>query len=117
MFISILKLKPLPEKHQAVLDILQFVKERSQMERGCLESSVYQECEQDPMILYLEKWQSREAIDRHIQSVVYLRVLNTMDLCREKPEISFHEVSDTNGMERIAALRLKNERQSVTGLT
>ena len=110
MMISLLKLKPIPEKRQAVLDVLRFVKERSQMKLGCLECVIYQECDQDPTILYMERWQSKETMDRHIQSDVYLRVLNTMDLCRERPDIRFHEVSDTKGMEWIAALRHKNER-------
>lgn len=117
MFISFLKLKPIPEKQQAILDILRFVKERSQMKRGCLESIIYQECDQEPAILYLERWQSKEAMDCHIQSDVYLRVLNTMDLCMERPSICFHEVSDTKGMEWIAELRLKSESLSVKGDT
>ncbi len=61
------------------------------------------------MILYLEKWQSEEEIDRHIQSDLYLRILNTLDLCRERPDTCFHEVSDIKGVERIAALRLHND--------
>ena len=113
MIISFLKLKPIPEKHQAILDILGYVKERLQMKRGCLESNIFQECDRDPMILYLEAWQSRMDMDRHIESDVYLRVLNAMDLCREKPDISFHEVSETKGMDWIAALRLKDEGLSV----
>jgi len=113
MIISFLKLKPIPEKHQAVLDILGYVKERLQMKRGCLESSIFQECDSDPMILYLEAWQSKMDMDRHIESDVYLRLLNAMDLCREEPAISFHEVSETKGMDWIAALRLKEESSSV----
>jgi quinol monooxygenase YgiN len=117
MFIAFLKLKLIPEKQQAVLDVLRFVKEQSQMKRGCLESAIYQECDQDPMILYLERWQSKGAMDCHIQSDVYLRVLNAMDLCMERPSICFHEVLDTKGMERIAELRLKGESLSVNGDT
>ncbi len=113
MIISFLKLKPIPDKHQAVLDILGYVKERLQMKRGCLESSIFQECDSDPMILYLEAWQSKMDMDRHIESDVYLRLLNAMDLCRERPDISFHEVSETKGMDWIAALRLKDESSSV----
>ncbi len=107
MIISLLKLKPIPEKGQAILDILRFVKENAQLKRGCLESGIYQECDQNLTILYVEKWQSKEEMDRHIQSGLYLRVLNTMDLCREKPDISFHDVSDTKGLERVSGLRLR----------
>jgi len=112
MILSLLKLKPIPEKQQTVLDILRFVRERLEIKRGCLASCIYQECDQDSAILYLEQWQSKEELERHIQSDVYLRVLNTMDLCREKPEICFHEVLNTKGMDWIADLRLKNENES-----
>lgn len=117
MIISLLKLKPIPENQNAVLDILRFVKDRLMLRRGCLESVIYQECDPDPLILYLEHWQSKEDLNRHIQSSVYLRVLNAMDLCREKPEILFYDVSDTKGMEWIEALRLKNERLSISSHT
>ncbi|MEW6184685.1 MAG: antibiotic biosynthesis monooxygenase [Thermodesulfobacteriota bacterium] len=110
MIISFLKLKPIPEKRQAVLDILGYVKEHLQMKRGCLESTIYEECDPDPLILFLEAWQSKMEMDRYIESDVYLRVLNAMDLCRERPDISFHEISSTKGMDWIAALRLKKVR-------
>ena len=109
MIISFLKLKPIPEKQQAILDILGYVKERLLLNQRCLESVIYQECDQEPMILYLEAWQSKKEMERHIQSNIYLRVLNTMDLCRENPEIDFHEVSSSKGMDWITALRLQNE--------
>jgi quinol monooxygenase YgiN len=108
---SLVKPKPIPGKQQAVLDILRFVRERLEMKRGCLASCIYQECDQDPAILYLEQWHTKQEFDRHIQSDVYLRVLNAMDLCREKPQVCFHGVSNTKGMGWIADLRLKNENE------
>ncbi len=113
MIISLLKLKPIPEKGQAILDILRFVKENAQLKKGCLETGIYQECDRNLTILYVEKWQSKEEMDRHIQSGLYLRILNTMDLCRERPDICFHDVSDTKGLERVSELRLCNEFRRV----
>jgi len=109
MITSFLKLKPIPQNQQAILDILTFVKQQSQVKRGCLASAIYQEWDQDPTVLYLEQWESKEALDSHIQSNIYLRVLNAMDLCREKPGIYFYEISEVKGIEWIAALRLKND--------
>jgi len=108
MIISLLKLKPIPEKRQAILEILRFVKENVQLKRGCLESGIYQACEEFTMILYLETWQSKEEMDRHIQSDLYLRLLNAMDLCREKPDTCFHEVSEAKGLELVERLRIHN---------
>ena len=54
---------------------------------------------------YLEQWQSREPLDKHIRSELYFRVLNAMELAGEAPEIYFHEVSEKKGFEYIEALR------------
>ncbi len=107
MIITLLKLKPMPEKNPAVLDTLRYIQDRVRMKPECLDSSIYQDCSRDSVILYLEQWQSKEKIVWYIQSEIYLRVLNSMDLCREKPELRFHEVSETMDMAWVAALRLK----------
>jgi quinol monooxygenase YgiN len=107
MIITLLKLKPMPETYPAVLDTLRYIQDRVRIKPGCLDSSIYQECSPDSVVLYLEQWESKEKIGRHIQSETYLRVLNSMDLCREKPELWFHEVSKTRDMAWVAELRLK----------
>lgn len=107
MIIALLKLKPMPEKYPAVLDTLRYIQERVRMKPGCLDSSIYHECSPDSDVLYLEQWQTLEKIEWHIRSETYLRVLNSMDLCREKPELRFHEISKTRDMAWVADLRLK----------
>ncbi len=107
MIISLLKLKPILDKRQLILDILQFVAEKVRLKRGCLRCGIYEEYDEDRLILYLEQWQSKEEMNWHIQSNLYLRILNAMDLCVEKPEISFNEVSDTKQLELVEALRLR----------
>ena len=106
MIISLLELKPIPEKRQTILDVLRFVEDKVRLKRGCLGCSIYEKCEEGRAILYLEQWRSREEMHLHIQSSLYLRILNAMDFCREKPEIRFHEVSDTKQFELVEALRV-----------
>ncbi|HSB07457.1 MAG TPA: antibiotic biosynthesis monooxygenase [Thermodesulfobacteriota bacterium] len=109
MIISLLKLKPILEKRQHILSILRFVAEKVRLKRGCLGCGIYEECDEGRLILYLEQWQSKEEMNWHIQSNLYLRILNAMDLCIEKPEISFNEVSDTKQFELVEALRLNKD--------
>jgi quinol monooxygenase YgiN len=54
---------------------------------------------------YLERWRSAEELHRHIQSNLYLGVLNAIDLANGPPDISFYEVSGTKSMELVVALR------------
>jgi quinol monooxygenase YgiN len=105
MILSLMELKPISEKRQAILEILRFVEDKVRLKRGCLGCSIYEECEEDRAILYLEQWGSKEDLHWHIQSNLFLRILNAMDLCIEKPEIFFHEVSDTKKFELVEGLR------------
>lgn len=105
MIISLLKLSPIPEKRQAILDVLRFVEDKVRLKRGCLGCGIYEECDKGRSILYLEQWRSKEENHLHIQSKLYLRLLNAMDLGRKSPEIVFLEVSDAKGIDLIEALR------------
>ena len=105
MIISIIELIPTPEKRQAVLEILRLTEDRARIKAGCIECGVYEASDERGTILYLERWRSSEDLHRHIRSSLYLGILNAMDLGQEAPEISFHEVSDTESMELIEALR------------
>ena len=72
---------------------------------GCAGGTVCEEKGNGNAILYLENWGSREALQRHVQSDMYIRVLHAMDLASEPPEISFYEISGQKGLELIQELR------------
>ena len=71
-----------------------------------MDCAVYTDPGEGQTILYLEQWQSRKTLDRHIRSELYFRVLSAMELADEPPEIYFHEVSDTRGLEYVESLRM-----------
>jgi len=96
----------LPGKQQVVVDILRSVIGPTRLKSGCMDCTVYTDQGEAQTILYIEQWQSREALDRHIQSELYFRVLSAMELANEAPEIYFHEVSDTRGLEYVESLRM-----------
>ena len=60
-------------------------------------------------IIYMEQWESKEALQQHIQSSIYSMILNAMELAAESPQICFHEVSKAMGLELIETLRAKGE--------
>ena len=105
MIYSFVKIIPLPGKQQVVLDILRSVIGPARLKSGCIDCDVYTNQEEAQAILYLEQWQSRDSLDRHIQSELYFRVLSAMELASEPPGIYFHEVSETRGLEYVEALR------------
>lgn len=53
-----------------------------------------------------------EELHRHIQSNLYLGILNAMHLANDPPEVNFYEVANTKPMEIVAALRGPNVGES-----
>lgn len=100
-----IELTPVPGKREEIIELLQFSVDRLRTKPGCLSSGVYEACNDQRSILYLERWKSEDELHRHIQSNLYLAVLNVLDLAAEPPDISFNVIAETKSMELITALR------------
>jgi quinol monooxygenase YgiN len=105
MILSFITLIPQPEKRQAMLDILRTMEALTRTKPGCLSCCIYEQANDKHAVLYVEKWQSMETLERHVQSSMYMRLLTAMELASEEPKIEFHEVEKTMGMDLIEALR------------
>jgi quinol monooxygenase YgiN len=105
MIIALLELLPSPESKQSILEILRIAQRGARTKAACIGCDIYETVDTSCKILYLEQWRSVEDLDRHIQSSMYLRVLNAMDLSAEPPTVAFHKVSDTKSMDLIESLR------------
>ena len=108
MIIASIRIDPMPDKRQAVIEVLVSVKNMTRLKTGCTNCEIYEEHGDGQKILYIEKWQTKEAMYQHIRSKLYLRVLNAIELSSEPPEICFHEDSETTGIELIEAIRVES---------
>jgi len=105
MFLSLIRIVPIPEKRDKILEMLDSVARQAKLIHGCRGGTVCEERGNGTAILYLESWGSREALQRHVRSGLYIRVLHALDLASEPPDISFYEISGEKGMELIRELR------------
>jgi hypothetical protein len=64
-------------------------------------------------IRYAEQWDSEEALNDHIRSDLYRRVLAAMEFSKQPPEIIFHFTSHTKGFELVEALRRPSKLASL----
>jgi len=88
------------------MDLLRSVQRHATLMSGCRDCLVLEErCSDQPTILYLQRWESRTALNRHVQSQRYMQLLYAMDLADAPPQISFCEVSSETGPECIQASR------------
>jgi quinol monooxygenase YgiN len=109
MILSLIRLLPAAEKRQAMIDILRSMESLSRVKPGCESCCIYEQIDETRAVLYIEQWQTTEALQRHVQSSMYMRLLTAMELCSEAPEIQFHEVSKTEGLEFIEKARAEGE--------
>jgi quinol monooxygenase YgiN len=76
---------------------------------GLIGAGFYDEVEGDEMVL-MEEWRSQKDMERHLCSEEFKNVLAVMDFAEEQPEIHFHTVSSTRGLEWLKQLRLSATR-------
>jgi len=105
VILSLIELIPIPGKRDEILQLLHFSADRLGGKPGCLSSGVYEKDDEKETVLYLERWASKEELHRHIQSNLYLGILNATDLAVEPRGITFLEVSDVQSMNLIVSLR------------
>ena len=105
MVLSLIELKCTIRSRGEILELLRYCVDGLRLKPGCLGCGVYEAGDDNEAILYLERWTSEEELHHHIQSDLYLGVLNAMDLANSPPDVKYYAVSETNSMELIAALR------------
>jgi quinol monooxygenase YgiN len=105
VIITFIKLLPQSDKRQAMIDILKSMQALTRPKPDCICCTVYEQANDTHAVLYVEQWQTKEAFDRHVQSSMYMRLLTAIELGSDAPDIQFHVVSQTSGIEMIEALR------------
>lgn len=109
MTISTLRIIPSAKQRLQALELLRSIQGPTQASPGCVECSVYVEEPPGQAILLLERWKSEAALEEHIRSEMYHRLLAAIEISDRPPEIRFDRVSGTEGMELIERLRSQAE--------
>ena len=109
VIISTFKIAPRAKQRKEVLEILKSIQGPITVQPGCLSCDIYTEIGLDGSILFSEQWESEASLQEHIRSGLYRRILIAAELSKKAPEIRFHRVSDTQGLELIRQLRTGNE--------
>jgi len=81
-------------------------------EPGCLHCGSYTDAQNEDILCYVEDWQTEDDLQRHIRSSDYRKFLALMDLSSEPPDLKFHRVSETFGIEYVSRVRLAPEGES-----
>ncbi|MBK5098449.1 MAG: antibiotic biosynthesis monooxygenase [Gemmatimonadetes bacterium] len=103
--VGTLKIVPLADRRGDVMEILRSVQGPVLAEPGCTACHIYEEPGPDQAVVLVERWESEAALEEHIRSEAYRRILGAIELSASPPEVSFDHVSVSEGMERIEQSR------------
>jgi len=101
MMILTVHLKVPPEKRLDALKTIHSVIGQTAVQPGCLGCELFNSTQNDDNLLLQEKWQSREDLNRHVKTPEFRKIMVTMDLACEPPDISFIECGLPEGMDLV----------------
>lgn len=55
--------------------------------------------------MLLERWETEEALEEHLRSEAYRRIIGAVELSGAQPEIRFEHVASVEGLELVERLR------------
>ncbi|MEW6518659.1 MAG: antibiotic biosynthesis monooxygenase family protein [Thermodesulfobacteriota bacterium] len=105
MIFALIKIYPLPGREHSVIEVLDSMKGPITALSDCLGCLVLVETGEGGAVCYMEQWRTREALDRHLRSTLYGRVLEVMERSRLPPEIEFFDAVRLGGLELLEAAR------------
>lgn len=104
MVVVKLRSKVVPKKRWDVPKTIHTIIGTTSVQKDCLHCGLYSSTSDDDELMLLEEQESNEALDKHIRSDDFRKVLAVMELAKENPDISFHTVSSTGKFELIEEL-------------
>ena len=105
MVIGTLRIPLSPDRRVQVVEVLRSIQGRVLAEPGCAACQVYEDEGPEQAVLLIERWDTESALQDHIRSDAYRRILSAIELSGSPPEVRFDYVSATEGMELIERLR------------
>jgi len=105
MIFSTIRMAISSKKRNEALKILKMTAEYCRIRPGCLGCHIYEDAQDDKIILFLEMWRSQEELEQHLRSDEYHNILMVMEMAERKPEVRFDTISGSTGIETIEKAR------------
>ena len=105
MIVGTLTLQPAPDRRYDVLEVLRSIQGPVLAQPGCAAFHIYEEQGLEDTVVLVERWESEAALEAHLRSEAYRRILGAIELSGGPPEVNFDYISASEGMERIERSR------------
>ncbi len=90
-------------KREEVLEVLLCLKGPTEVSRGCSACRVVQDVEDDHALTYLVQWETENALEEHLRSERFRRLLPYVEMSVEPPEVAFSTIDQIRGIEFLVA--------------
>jgi quinol monooxygenase YgiN len=105
MIVGTVRILPTPERRAEILRVFRAVQGPVLAQPGCTACRIYEEQGPEQAVVLVERWESQAALEAHLRSEMYRRILGAIELSNDPPEVSFDHVSATEGMDLIERSR------------
>jgi quinol monooxygenase YgiN len=105
MILATIRMTIPPKKRDEAFRILRSVSDRCKDRSGCLGCYIYEDVQENNVIMFEEMWKSEEDLERHLRSGEYRNVLLVMEMALKHPGVRFSTVSTSTGIETIEKVR------------
>ena len=86
-------------KRREILDVLLCLKGPTEVSRGCRACRIVQDVEDDRILTYLVQWDTENALEEHLRSERFRRLLPYIEMSVEPPEVDFSTIDQVRGIE------------------
>ncbi len=101
-------------KREEVLDILLRLKGPTEVSKGCRTCRIVQDVEDNHVLMYLVQWDTEAALEEHLRSARFRRLLPYIEMSVEPPEVDFSTIDQIRGIEFLVAALSTNRPESET---
>ena len=98
MIVGTLRILPRPDRRAEILKVFRSIQGPVLAQPGCTACHIYEEQGPERAVVLVERWESQAALEAHLRSEIYRRILGAIELSGGPPEVCFDYVSATDGM-------------------
>jgi quinol monooxygenase YgiN len=105
MILATVRMAIPPQKRDEALKILRLTAEQCRIRPSCLSCHIYEDVQEQDVLMFEQKWRNREDLEGHLRSDDYHKVLLVMEMALRQPEIRFDSISGSTGIETVEKAR------------
>jgi quinol monooxygenase YgiN len=106
MILTTLRVVVPAARRQEIVDLLASLLGPVLAQPGCRWCELYEQVGDRQVLRYVEEWETREQLERHMRSARYARLLAVMEASTEPPLLRYDHITASRGLDYLEAVRL-----------